>query len=217
MNLVDTLQFYSINYDNNSNNLYALFNGYVVDSRIDKELLNGIIVKELGAMKPFTTNVIVFKNGVEIFFKKYKDNISNLLDTLEYEYNPIENKNITEQEHRESEGNIDNTDKYTTNTDNKETGSKTDEKQISAFDATTYQNKEKNTSTPNLTTENDVEHEGETKSDIKSEVDTNKTITGKDGDTSIQSLITEERKLAEFNIYNWIIKTMRKELFLLVY
>ena len=40
-------------------------------------------------------------------------------------------------------------------------------------------------------------------------------IYGTDG--SYQDLIEKERKVAQFNIYNWIIERMRKELFLLVY
>ena len=122
-----------------------------------------------------------------------------------YDYNPITNKDITETEHRYSTGDIDNTDKYTTNIDNLE------ESKVSAFDSSNYENKQKDT------TDTDTQHEGETTSRIKSDVDTEKHIIGKDGEVSIQSLIEQERKLADFNIYKWITNTMRRELFLLVY
>ena len=190
-----------------------MFNDYIIDNRIDKDLLNRIIIKELGASRPVTTNPDLFKMMLETFFKKYNYNIGKLIDTMYLEYDTIGNKNLTDTEdkfeHRYSKGDIDNTDKYDTNTDT------TREGQVSAYDSSDYQPKDKNID------DIDVHHEGETTSDIESTVDSEHHITntskGKDGKESYQSLIEQERKLAEFNIFNWIIKQMRKELFLLVY
>ena len=228
MNLIDILTEYAIAHDH-SDKLFLMLQDYTIDNRINRETLNRIIIKDLGTMRPITTYTEVYKMLVDTFFEKYEDNIKRLLDTLDINYNPIQNKNITESEtigeteQRESSGHINNTDSYTTNVDNVETGTDVNEKQVSAFDATTYQNKDKNTDTKNLRTDNDTTHSGTTTSIITSDVDTdrdvtrNKTIVGKDGNDSIQDLIKEERRLSEFNIYNWIIEQMRKELFLLVY
>lgn len=228
MNLIDILTEYAIAHDH-SDELFLMLQDYTIDNRISRETLNRIIIKDLGTMRPITSYTEVYKMLVDTFFEKYEDNIKRLLDTLDIEYNPLQNKNITETEtigeteQRESSGHINNTDTYTTNVDNVETGTDINEKQVSAFDATTYQNKDKNTETKNLRTDNDTTHSGTTTSVITSDVDTdrdvtrNKTIAGKDGNDSMQDLIKEERRLAEFNIYNWIIEQMRKELFLLVY
>lgn len=228
MNLIDILTEYAIAHDH-SDELFLMLQDYTIDNRISRETLNRIIIKDLGTMRPITSYTEVYKMLVDTFFEKYQDNIKRLLDTLDIEYNPLQNKNITETEtigeteQRESSGHINNTDNYTTNVDNVETGTDINEKQVSAFDATTYQNKDKNTETKNLRTDNDTTHTGTTTSVITSDVDTdrdvtrNKTIAGKDGNDSMQDLIKEERRLAEFNIYNWIIEQMRKELFLLVY
>lgn len=215
MNLIDILQIYSYHYD--TDDMFYMLKDYPLDERLNRDELNKMIINRLGAMRPVTTYSEIFKFKLDTFFEQYKDNISKLVDTLEYDYNPLENKNITETEHRDSIGDIDNTDKYTTNKDQTETGNSVEERKVSAFDSSSYENKELNTTTPNLRTDNDVTHSGETTSDIKSEVDTIKHITGKDGDASIQSLINEERKLTEFNIYDWIIKKMKPILFLLVY
>lgn len=55
----------------------------------------------------------------------------------------------------------------------------------------------------------------------KNDMDRDETETkhdfGNDGRFSFQELISEERKLAEFNIYKWIIRHMAKELFVCVY
>ena len=199
MNLIDILDVYAL--ENDSEDMQLLFNDYTLDERIDRNVMNTTILSELGASRPITTDPDLFKMLFDNFFKKYSSNITKLVDTMYYEYNPLHNKNISEEEHRQSEGDIDNTDEY--HTDN------TTEGKVSAYDSSTYQPKEQAIG--------DVDHTGETHSDIKSEVDTSRTITGKDGQDSYQSLIEQERKLAEFNIFNWIIKQMRKELFLLIY
>ena len=203
MNLIDILDVYAIK--NDVDDLFYMFKDYKLDERLDKDVLNKTIIKELGTMRPITTQSTIFKFRLDTFFEEYEYNISKLIDTMYYDYNPITNKDITETEHRDSTGDIDNTDKYTTNIDNLE------ESKVSAFDSNNYENKQKDT------TDTDTQHEGETTSRIKSDVDTEKHITGKDGEVSIQSLIEQERKLADFNIYKWITNTMRRELFLLVY
>lgn len=199
MNLIDILDVYAL--ENDSEDMQLLFNDYTLDERIDRDVMNTTILSELGASRPITTDPDLFKMLFDNFFNKYSGNITKLVDTMYYEYNPLHNKDISEEEHRQSEGDIDNTDEY--HTDN------TTEGKVSAYDSTSYQPKEQAIG--------DVDHTGETHSDIKSEVDTTRTITGKDGQDSYQSLIEQERKLAEFNIFNWIIKQMRKELFLLIY
>lgn len=227
MNLIDILDVYAL--ENDTDNMLLFFDDYVLDNRIDKDVMNTTIISELGAMIPLTTNPDLYKILFDNFFKKYASNISKLLDTMYYEYNPLHNKDLVETEHRESVGDIDNTDKYTTKTEQNEDAEQNEdidgtvEQQVSAYDTSAYQPKQKEDTitsskrTNDIITTNDVEHEGETTSDIESTVDLERNITGKDGQDSYQSLISQERKLAEFNIFNWIIKRMREELFLLVY
>ena len=223
MNLIDILDIYSL--DKNVDNIFLMFNDYILDDRIDRDVMNTTIINELGNARPITTDPDLFKIMFDNFFKKYSSNITKLVDSMYLEYNPLHTKDITrelgENEHRYSKGDIDNTDKYNTTTDNVETQSHTGENQVSAYDAQTYQPKDKSSDTQSSSTVNGVEHSGETTSDIESTVDTDKNtdehIYGKDGDMPYQSLIEQERKLAEFNIFNWIIKQMRKELFLLIY
>lgn len=239
MNLVETLDFYALK--NGSTDLFLMLKDYVIDERIDRDKMNRIIIKELGNATPFTNQATILKFAIEEFFEKYEGNITRLIDTMYLEYNPLNTKSIerelsekqnkttevdvtgTEGEDRTSEADITNTDDYT-NTQNLNS-----EDKVSAYDSNEYQPKEKN-----ITTDQTV-HEGDTTSHIESTVETDKTSTektegeehigrgltesieGKDGDSSYQTLIEQERKLAEFNIFNWIIKLMRKELFLLVY
>lgn len=223
MNLIDILDIYSL--EKGVDDMFLMFGDYTLDDRIDRNVMNTTIISELGNARPITTDPDLFKILFDNFFNKYAGNITKLVDTMYLEYNPLHTKDITrvlgENEHRYSKGDIDNTDKYSTNTDNAETQSHTGEKQVSAYDSETYQPKDKSIDSQSAITTNGVEHSGETTSDIESTVDTdkdtNERIYGKDGDTPYQTLIEQERKLAEFNIFNWIIKQMRRELFLLIY
>jgi hypothetical protein len=199
MNLIDLLDVYSALHD--SDDLFFMLSDYPLDVRISRDTMNTVIIDELGATKPITTDPEMFKILLDTFFKKYNLNIQKLVDTMYLEYNPLDTKNVTEVEHRFSTGDIDNTDKYDTTSGQ--------EDKVSAYDTSVYQPKGK--------TDGTTHHEGETTSDIESTVDTDKTIRGKDGQDSFQTLIEQERKLAEFNIFNWITKQMRKELFLMVY
>lgn len=203
MNLIDSLDLYS--QLNDSDDMFLMLKDYTLDSRIDREMLNRIIIKDLGNLRPITTNTKILKMLIDEFFNKYNYNITKLLDTMYYNYDPLTNKNITETEHRESTGDIDNTDEYHT-----DTGVDTEDT-VSAYNETTYQPKAKKEQ------DGTTDHRGVTTSDIRSDVDTHKTITGKDSPDTYQSLIEQERKLADFNIFVWIIKHMRKELFLMVY
>lgn len=203
MNLIDSLDLYA--QLNDSDDLFLMLQDYTLDERIDREMLNKIIIKDLGNARPFTTNTKILKFGIDEFFDKYNYNITRLIDTMYLDYDPLTNKNVFEEDHRKSVGDIDNTDQYTTTT-----GVDT-ERQVSAYDVSTYQPQQKD--------EQDgvTEHYGATSSDIESTVDAAKTVKGKDGPDSYQTLIEQERRTAEFNIFRWIIGQMRRELFLLVY
>lgn len=223
MNLIDILDIYSL--EKGIDDMFLMFGDYTLDNRIDRNVMNTTIISELGNARPITTDPDLFKILFDNFFNKYASNITKLVDSMYLEYNPLHTKDITreldEDEHRYSKGDIDNTDKYNTNTDNVETQSHTGENQVSAYDSSVYQPEKKSVDSQSATTVNGVEHSGETTSDIESTVDTNKDtnerIYGKDGDTPYQTLVEQERKLAEFNIFNWIIRQMRRELFLLIY
>lgn len=134
MNLIDTLDMYALL--NDSNDMTLLLADYPLDERVSRDVLNTAIIKELGAMRPITTDCDTFKFMLDNFFNKYNYNITRLVDTMYLEYNPLHNKDIqrtlNDEEHRHSIGDIDNTDKYDTGTD------ETVEGQVSAYDATTY-------------------------------------------------------------------------------
>lgn len=203
--------------NNKSEDLFLMLTDYTLDSRIDRDAMNKAIITRLGACRPLTTNTTVFKTMLDEFFNRYNYNIGKLLDTMYYEYDPLANKDWTRTEHRESVGDIDNTDTYTTNNTGTDGLSRTDETTVSAYDSSSYQPKQKVGVTSSENTTSNTSHTGATTSDIKSDVDTEENFKGKDSDDTYQTLIEQERELSQFNIYNWIIEQMRRELFLLIY
>lgn len=211
MNLIDNLDLYAL--ENGSNDLTLMLQDYTLDSRLDRDVLNKIIIKELGALRPATNTPTVFKFMLEEWFSKWNYNIGKLIDTMYYEYNPLHNKDITRTED-ETDTRDDTT--GNTRTDNLTTDSDTDTKvNTSAYDVSTYQPRTETIGDNTIRETGTVTDAGSLdRTDVK---DLDITESGKDSSDSYQSLIEQERKLAEFNIFDWIIKQMRKELFLLVY
>lgn len=62
-----------------------------VDKRLDKSTMIGMVLKECGALVPMYKEMDAFMFNHTLWFKANKLVISHLCDTLDYEYNPIEN------------------------------------------------------------------------------------------------------------------------------
>jgi hypothetical protein len=94
MTYLDLLQVYNIKNGKNLNNISAIFDGIDIDSRINIEVLATTILDECGAMRCIYDTTPAFKIFSDNFFKKYKDNITKILDALEVNYGPLESINF---------------------------------------------------------------------------------------------------------------------------
>lgn len=211
MNLIDVLDLYAL--EQHSSDLTLMLQDYTLDSRIDRTILNRVIIKELGARRCLTNTPQIFKFMLEEFFDKWNYNIGKLIDTMYLEYDPLSNKNITRTEDSKDtrDDTIGNTrtDDLTTETDNNT------KLNTSAYDVDTYQPRTENIVDGTVKDTGTVTDEGSLNRVDTGDLDIKEW--GKDGQDSYQKLVEQERKLSQFNIYNWIIQQMRKELFLLVY
>ena len=211
MNLIDVLDLYAL--EQHSSDLTLMLQDYTLDSRIDRTILNRVIIKELGARRCLTNTPQIFKFMLEEFFDKWNYNIGKLIDTMYLEYDPLSNKNITRTEDSKDtrDDTIGNTrtDDLTTETDNNT------KLNTSAYDVDTYQPRTENIVDATVKDTGTVTDEGSLNRVDTGDLDIKEW--GKDGQDSYQKLVEQERKLSQFNIYNWIIQQMRKELFLLVY
>lgn len=228
MNLADMIEVYNIKHGNDIDDINSLYADIDIDSRLDKEILINTILDECGAMDCLYTTTEVFKRFSDNFFKKYKWNITKLLDTLELKYDPIKNKNLewtettsieqnlnTEEESGETRNRANTGNQNTNYTDN-------EENTISAMNDNNYQ-PDNNRANNGNTTRTDNLNES-----ITSDKDRNKNeaLTWEETDTHkesgvndiiVQDLIEKERKVAQFSIYAWISRKYSKELFLLIY
>lgn len=213
MNLFDIIAIGKIyGYDDK-----GLWNDIDIDTRINKDILILEIVKNCGGMTPLVNTWESFKMYSDGFFAKWKYQISKLLDTLEFDYNPIWNKDGTTKyiKNTDRERNEERTDDYTENNDT--SGNSTNENTVSAYDSSSYQPHEKDTNnysdTKDITSNRDSDtRESEGIAESYTEIQQ-----GNIGVTTTQAMIKEEQSLYDFNIFTWIVDRYRNELFLRVY
>ena len=227
MNLLSLLEISKIVYG--SEDLFYMFQDYALDERLDRDLLNKRILSALGTNVPLYTVCETFKVFLDCFFLDHSEQITKLVDTLYFEYNPIWNKDGTEKrtittsrkvEHERESENADTT-KHTGTDTNTDIGTNTGS--VSADNVSTWQNDTRtatdstNTRTANLT-DATTGTSNESGTQTEAETVTDEFITqGNIGLTSTQQLINEQRALMEFDIYDWIIQKLKVDMFLLVY
>lgn len=179
-----------------------------IDTRLDKDEIKMAILERCGTLLPVYTNSEMFKTFSDSFFKQRKNIISKLIDTTEFEYNPINNYDSTEEVTRKY-------DETTTNqnqTNGNSSRNTTQENNVSAYDSDVYQPKEKVVGTTN---DNDSTNgSGSGTSDIKENLTTRKR--GNIGVTTTQQMIEAERKVVLFNVYNWIAIEFEQTFFICV-
>lgn len=229
--LIDLLEIQRLK--SGSDDLFDLLNEAEFDERIDREVLNNKILSDLGACIPLYDTTDTFRVFYNNYFKVKAYTIKELLDTLEYDYNPIWNKDGTVTVEREGTHNeqINRTGRDTDDTSTVDLPNTTTivsgviENLVSAENVSDYQADNKsltdstttesgrNTSTANNvrnTTSTDTHNGGESDKEIRVEQ-------GNIGVTSTQSLIEEQRRVVKFNVYDWLINDIKNELFVLVY
>lgn len=159
-----------------------------IDERLDKDEIKMAILARCGDLLPLYTHSDMFKAFSDSFFKQRKGIISKLIDTTEFEYNPIDNYDRTEEIDRKING--------------KSNNKNNQENKVAAYDSEEYQNKDK------------VSADSET-------IDSNNEVTtihthGNIGVTTTQEMIQKERKVALFNVYQWLAIEFEQNFFIRV-
>lgn len=232
MTFLDMIEMYNIQNGKELNDIYSMYEDIVLDNRVDKEVLVGALLDECGAMRCLYETTATFKYFSDNFFKKYAKNIEKMWDTLEYEYDPLVNKELEWVEETDITQNLDTEEnrksdsEESRNKDNTGTQGNVYEETntVSAMNSDNYSPDNKSNSN-NTRTDNFNEQIDTTKSD-QIDATKNEDLTWDETDShkekgivnvAYQDLIEKERRVAEFNVYNWISKKYAKELFLLIY
>lgn len=191
------------------------------DSRIDKDLLAGKILEVCGAMTPVHNTTDSYTYYHELFFKMWSKQITKLLDTMDIEYETLENYRRVEDLTHESGEITSTTDKndFTSSGSESANSSSTAEQKTSAYNESVYQPQNQDTVTGNESKSNNNDSSSERKVDRTRDYNTkeNRVIKGMNGLFTPQQLIQQERDLAQYNVYQWIVSKYMEELFICVF
>lgn len=220
MTFLDMIQMYNVKLHHELNDITTMFQDIELDQRLNKNVLAGILLDECGAMRCLYETTDTFKYFSDNFFKKYSWNITKLVDSINFEYDPLKNKNIEWTETTDIEQNLDTGEERNKGNTGTQGNSYTAEEvnTISAMNSSNYEPDNKsNTSGSSTRTDNLHEQITASKDEDLTWDETDTHVESGTNDMAYQDLIEKERKQAQFNVYNWIAKKYAHELFLLVY
>ena len=232
----DMLDLYAMKHS--STDMFLMLRDYTLDERLNRDDLNVKIMLELGERQTYWQHTDLLKTNIDNWFTTHEDNIKKLVDTIELEYNPLYNTDYYDDvhEHTVNDDTV-HEDLHKVNDDtvhedlyNHNEGTTSDgyvENQVSAYDSSGYQPQDKSThhdttdleTTGDNTIKTDKDETGDNtiKTDKDEDRELDKHHYGKEGTESYQDLIDKERRLAEFNVYDWIIKQLDSEICLGVF
>lgn len=185
-----------------------------IDSRIDKDVLTSEIYGRAFNMRVLYKSIDVFKEQSDMFFKKWKWQISQLIDTMEYDYNPIWNKDGTITENRNVERDREENVKDDSNQNSHTTANGKTVHDESPFNTDNYHTVSRDTDDSNRNDSIDTERTIDTDENESTVEKVVRKEQGNIGLTSTQTLISEQRALMDWNIYNWIIEKYLTEMFI---
>ena len=152
-----------------------------------------------------------------------------LYETTQLEYNPLWTKDalITETESRDhvsrDAGSENETFRSEGSSSRSQNDAATQTGQVSAYDATDFQNRDKTSTSADSTEHVVADNENRTdRSSNRETVDSDSRTfehreTGNIGITSSQELVRQQREVVQFNIYDYIVQSFKRRFCLLVY
>lgn len=221
----------------------TLFDDITLPSPIDAMVpdIANMILLQCGRMTPIFPEPDIFKMVMTRWFTTWGPNFKHMWDTTQYEYNPIENYNRftngSEESSDTTSENIDETQNFTADDTTTNTGSDSDvgsgtdttENTISAMNSSSYQPDTKSevtlgsTMTHNVNNKSVYDGNDKTVRDYGRKYDRDydrgygEHVHGNIGVTTTQQMIEEERRIAMFNLQQFIVDKFRDELMLRVY
>lgn len=233
MTLIDNVELWRM-----MHNDAFYFESMQIDERLDKHYVYDIIMTQYMNMTTLYSDTELYHKAIELFWVKNKDRISKLLDTLEIEYNPIENYSTIETGTAERKGSKDLSKNGETNSTinktvdasvNKSTNTETEDKHF----VSPYNNVNGNDVGASRDTGTASEHSTEDSTETTTQTGketseaTEKTSTGENETTlgtkkgitnlSYQELIEKQRRTVMFDIDDFILKEFAKELLISIW
>ena len=176
---------------------------------IELETLVENILAQCAELEVLYADPVMFKHILKYWSKSRLHVWQELADTMDYDYNPIWNKDVHDHEyvyHTKDESTT-----YTDRASNSSSGTTTN--QAVAFNSGTFDDREKDISTGSMSSSDD----STTRDAGYHDEDRDLVSQGNQGVTSTQQLIKEQREISEFSLYDIIIKEFKLRFCLLVY
>lgn len=181
----------------------ALFDGISLPEAIDRETLVNQILFEGCSLYPIYQDPILLKSMINHYFLMRYQIHFELSETLEYDYEPLENYDRTEDRSHNASG----TEGINRDRNTDTTSSGTTEQQVSAFNADTYQPQSKSISSATQGTDEgetiDRQHADEGTEHVR--------IHGNVGVTTSQQMLEAQRNVVQFSLYDFIAKHFLKK------
>ena len=221
------------NYINTLHGMYSydptLFDNIAIPEGLNKDTLIAEIMAECGENEVLYPNIPLLKHMILMFFDSHSYKYEKLYDTMNYDYDPLENYNVkrTRTYTREENG-TDSRDltrdlKNDTVVDNSSNGTSTTLDDVSAYNSADYVPSTKSSQTGENTsggtqniTENGTENESNKHNYSISETEESNEY----GDNSARSAmyaIQEQRDVVNFNLYKIIASEFEDEITIPVY
>ena len=193
----------------------GLFDLLVIPEGLDKDTFVDNLVTETAELEVLYPNYDVMRTLIGVWSNKMLPVWQHLYETTQYEYDPIENYNRTDT----GRINRSNTRVHSgTDTETRNTNSQSDE-YIAGFDSVPSGNNDglvKNNRLENTGGGTNTLAHGEQIADNGLDT-TSLTSRGNIGVTTTQKMIREEREIAEFNIYDRMIKDFMDRFCIMVF
>lgn len=223
----------------------TIFDNIVLPTGIDNDTLIATLISYCGENEVRYPSLPMLSDQIHLFFKMHKIEFQKIWDTENFEYNPIHNYDRTETELYElkrdvkrklDEEKIFDQNNQTTSNSRVESESTQNpgeiiENQVSAFNSSGYQPKEKTIHSGQNVSHTDSEVNGSTTDDnfYTDDTSTNENTDQQDntsrileskgniGVTSTQQMIQQEREIANFSTYLYISSKFEDEITIPVY
>lgn len=207
----------------------SIFNRMVLPEGVSAEQVVDDIILECAELELLYPNWDIMELAIYRWSQKSQYKWEKLLATENFEYNPIWNKDgtIKETETRFGTGTAQSQeDSSTSGSDSQNvTGTRdsTDELKVSAFDSSTYNNREQRTVDEDTSTKASSEgsanssRTGTSVSQNEEGRTYERTEQGNIGVTTTQQMIKEEREVSDFSIYDVIVQDFKERFCVIVY
>lgn len=187
----------------------TIFDELVLPEGMDKQLYINNLLMETAELEVLFSNPITMRSVIGIWSRAHMDSWQKMWNTTQLEYNPIENYDRQEEW-----------------TDNNKTNSKVQSKDVgTGKNRSTDISKAAGFDSGNLVTsgqnDNDSNNEstqiGNSEGNSSEELKHTGRVHGNIGVTTSQKMIEEERRVADWNMYEYLIDKFKQQFLLLVY